>query len=81
MPRSKSLSTLKKEREERIAAATELLQHAGKGIMQAQIELKQAPWKVTWERLDIMLEHQERIIQLLEELLKIEKAESKKKSK
>lgn len=60
---------LKKDRLKRIEKLNELLEQAGEGLLKSQVELKHAPWHVTWERQDLLIERQEKIIELLEQIL------------
>ncbi|UCH88247.1 MAG: hypothetical protein JSV49_08250 [Thermoplasmata archaeon] len=79
MPRKskKSPQSLASERQKKMEELDKLLEEAGKGLMKSQVELKHVPWRVTWERQDMLMERQERIIELLESML----AELKKKKK
>ena len=59
---------LDKMRDERLRVEKDimdLMKEAGKGLFQSQVELKQAPWKVVWLKQDLMIERQEKIIELL----------------
>ena len=59
---------LDRMRAERLQAErdiVDLMKEAGKGLFQSQVELKQAPWKVVWLKQDLMIERQEKIIELL----------------
>jgi hypothetical protein len=59
---------LERMRNERVRTEEEifiLMKEAGKGLFQSQVELKQAPWKVVWLKQDLMIERQEKIIELL----------------
>ena len=59
---------LERMRNERVRTEEDilvLLKEAGKGLFQSQVELKQAPWKVVWLKQDLMIERQEKIIELL----------------
>ena len=62
---------LERMRNERVRTEEEiftLLKEAGKGLFQSQVELKQAPWKVAWLKQDLMIERQEKIIELLSDI-------------
>lgn len=64
---------LERMRNERVRTEEEifiLMKEAGKGLFQSQVELKQAPWKVVWLKQDLMLERQEKIIELLSNINK-----------
>ncbi len=41
----------------------------GQGLFKEQVELRTLPWEATWAREDIIIENQERIIQLLEQMI------------
>ena len=73
----KSSEKLAESRKKRMKELIELLDSAGEGLLKSQVELKHAPWYVTWERQDMIMERQERMIELLEDILK----ELKKKKK
>jgi len=59
---------MKRERDSMETASQESLERAGMGLYRGQVELKHAPWKLTWSRLDMMLDRQERMIGLLWEI-------------
>jgi len=75
MPRSKkkTLKALKEEREDLREYESRFLNMSGKDLLKDQVEVKFAPWHLTWVRQDMMMERQERIIELLEELIKLKK--------
>jgi len=60
---------LQKDREKRIKSQEKMLEEAKKGVFPTQAELRIAPWKVTWDRMDMIMERQERTIALLEQLV------------
>lgn len=58
------------EREKLREVENQYLEESGKGLHRSQVEIRYAPWQLTWVRQDMMMERQERIIELLEEILK-----------
>lgn len=68
--KDKSFKKLEEERQKRIDGLRKMVDDAGEGLLQSQVDLKYAPWHVTWENQDMIMERQERMIELLEELLK-----------
>lgn len=64
------LGEMKREREDMMVQGRELLESSGKGLFKGQLELKNAPWQLTWSRLDMMLKRQEQMICLLWEMNK-----------
>jgi hypothetical protein len=67
--KGKTSEKLSKDRIKRMEELHVIIDHSGKGLLQSQVELKYAPWQVTWERQDMLMERQERIIELLEQIL------------
>ena len=64
----KTKAALDKDRQKRLAAYEKLMEDAKAGLHESQVEVVHAPWRATWERMDLMLERQERIIELLERM-------------
>ena len=56
------------DRKARLEEQERLIKESGRGLLDTQVEVKYAPWRATWERLDLLLERQEHIIALLEKL-------------
>jgi len=75
--KTKSLKEFEEERQKRLEDLKLMADKAGEGLLRSQVDLKYTPWRVTWERQDMMMARQERIIELLEDILK----ELKKKKK
>jgi len=59
------LDRMRAERLQAEKVILDLMKEAGKGLFQSQVELKQAPWKVVWLKQDLMIERQEKMIELL----------------
>jgi hypothetical protein len=68
---------LEVERQKHLEELRKMIEDAGEGLLRSQVDLKYAPWQVTWEHQDMIMERQEKMIGLLEEILK----ELKKKNK
>ena len=64
------LEVMRAERIQVESVINDLMKEAGKGLFQSQVELKQAPWKVMWLKQDLMIERQEKIIDLLNSINK-----------
>jgi hypothetical protein len=68
--KGKSIKKMEEERQARIEDLRKMVDDAGDGLLRSQVDLKYAPWHITWERQDMIMERQERMIELLEEMLK-----------
>ena len=68
--KDKSFKKLEEERQKRIEDLRKMVDDAGEGLLQSQVDLKYAPWHITWEHQDMIMERQERMIELLEQMLK-----------
>jgi len=59
---------LQNQRNDMESDVQDLINESGRGLFQSQVELKLAPWRATWMKLDLMLERQEKMVQLLSEI-------------
>lgn len=67
---TKNLAAARKAKSDEL---DKMIDISAKDLNRSQVELRLTPWRVTWARQDMVMERQERIIELLEELLKATK--------